>query len=77
MSISADGTISTNGAISGRLKLVEFAPTVEYKECRRHLLQCARRRRSPSPEIPGAPGNARELKRQPGHQRSRVNHGAA
>jgi flagellar basal-body rod protein FlgF len=28
ISISADGTISTNGAIAGRLKLVEFAPTV-------------------------------------------------
>jgi len=28
IAISADGTISTNGAISGRLKLVEFAPTV-------------------------------------------------
>jgi flagellar basal-body rod protein FlgF len=28
VSISADGTISSNGAISGRLKLVEFAPTV-------------------------------------------------
>ncbi len=31
ISISADGTISTNGAISGRLKLVEFAPTVDIK----------------------------------------------
>jgi flagellar basal-body rod protein FlgF len=31
VSISPDGTISTNGAISGRLKLVEFAPTVEIK----------------------------------------------
>jgi flagellar basal-body rod protein FlgF/flagellar basal-body rod protein FlgG len=28
VSISTDGTISANGAISGRLKLVEFAPTV-------------------------------------------------
>jgi flagellar basal-body rod protein FlgF/flagellar basal-body rod protein FlgG len=28
ISISTDGTISTNGAISGRLKLVEFASTV-------------------------------------------------
>jgi flagellar basal-body rod protein FlgF/flagellar basal-body rod protein FlgG len=27
VSISTDGTISVNGAISGRLKLVEFAPT--------------------------------------------------
>jgi flagellar basal-body rod protein FlgF/flagellar basal-body rod protein FlgG len=27
VSISADGTISANGAISGRLKLVEFPPT--------------------------------------------------
>jgi flagellar basal-body rod protein FlgF len=31
ISISQDGTISTNGAISGRLKLVEFAPNVEIK----------------------------------------------
>jgi flagellar basal-body rod protein FlgF len=31
VSISADGTISTNGAISGRLKLVEFPPTVGIK----------------------------------------------
>jgi flagellar basal-body rod protein FlgF/flagellar basal-body rod protein FlgG len=31
VAISPDGTISTNGAISGRLKLVEFAPTVEIK----------------------------------------------
>jgi flagellar basal-body rod protein FlgF/flagellar basal-body rod protein FlgG len=31
VSISPDGTISANGAISGRLKLVEFAPTVEIK----------------------------------------------
>jgi flagellar basal-body rod protein FlgF len=31
VSISADGTISTNGAITGRLKLVEFAPTVELQ----------------------------------------------
>jgi flagellar basal-body rod protein FlgF/flagellar basal-body rod protein FlgG len=31
VSISPDGTISTNGAISGRLKVVEFAPTVEIK----------------------------------------------
>ncbi len=28
ISISPDGTISTDGAISGRLKLVEFPPTV-------------------------------------------------
>lgn len=31
VSISSDGTISTNGAISGRLRLVEFAPTVDIK----------------------------------------------
>jgi flagellar basal-body rod protein FlgF len=31
ITISTDGTISTNGAISGRLKMVEFAPTVEVK----------------------------------------------
>jgi flagellar basal-body rod protein FlgF len=31
VTISPDGTISTNDAISGRLKLVEFAPTVEIK----------------------------------------------
>jgi flagellar basal-body rod protein FlgF len=31
ISISADGTISTNGAISGRLKVVEFAPTVNIQ----------------------------------------------
>jgi flagellar basal-body rod protein FlgF len=31
VSISPDGTISTNGAISGRLKLIEFAPTVDVK----------------------------------------------
>jgi flagellar basal-body rod protein FlgF len=31
VSISADGTISTNGAISGRLKLVEFPTTVEVQ----------------------------------------------
>jgi flagellar basal body rod protein FlgG len=31
VSISPDGTISTNDAITGRLKLVEFAPTVEIK----------------------------------------------
>jgi flagellar basal-body rod protein FlgF len=31
ISISPDGTISTNGAISGRLRLVEFAPNVEIK----------------------------------------------
>jgi len=31
VAISPDGTISTNGAISGRLKLVEFAPTVDIK----------------------------------------------
>jgi flagellar basal-body rod protein FlgF len=31
VSISADGTISTNGAIFGRLKMVEFAPTVNIK----------------------------------------------
>jgi flagellar basal-body rod protein FlgF/flagellar basal-body rod protein FlgG len=28
VSISTDGTISVNGAVSGRLKLVEFAPSV-------------------------------------------------
>jgi len=31
VSISPDGTISTNGAISGKLKLVEFAPTVNMQ----------------------------------------------
>jgi flagellar basal-body rod protein FlgF len=31
VSISPDGTISTNGAISGRLKMVEFAPAVEVQ----------------------------------------------
>lgn len=31
VSISADGTISTNGAISGRLSLVEFAPSVDLQ----------------------------------------------
>jgi flagellar basal-body rod protein FlgF/flagellar basal-body rod protein FlgG len=31
ISISPDGTISTNGAISGRMKMVEFAPTVEVQ----------------------------------------------
>jgi flagellar basal body rod protein FlgG len=31
VSISTDGTISTNGAISGRLKLVEFAPNVQIR----------------------------------------------
>jgi flagellar basal-body rod protein FlgF len=31
VSISADGTISTNGAISGRMKLVEFPPAVAVK----------------------------------------------
>jgi flagellar basal body rod protein FlgG len=31
VSISPDGTISSNGAISGRLKLVEFASTVEVQ----------------------------------------------
>jgi flagellar basal-body rod protein FlgF len=31
VSISSDGTISTNGAISGKLKLVEFAPTVNVQ----------------------------------------------
>jgi len=31
VSISTDGTISANGAISGRLKLVEVAPTVEMQ----------------------------------------------
>jgi flagellar basal-body rod protein FlgF/flagellar basal-body rod protein FlgG len=31
VTISMDGTISTNGAISGKLKLVEFAPTVQVK----------------------------------------------
>jgi flagellar basal-body rod protein FlgF/flagellar basal-body rod protein FlgG len=31
ITISADGTISTNGAISGRLKLVEFPPTADVK----------------------------------------------
>ncbi len=31
ITISTDGTISTNGAISGRLKMVEFAPTVNIK----------------------------------------------
>jgi flagellar basal-body rod protein FlgF len=31
VSISADGTISANGAIAGRLKLVEFAPTVDLE----------------------------------------------
>jgi len=31
VSISTDGTISVNGAISGRLKLVEFAPTVQIQ----------------------------------------------
>jgi flagellar basal body rod protein FlgG len=31
ITISADGTISAKGAISGRLKLVEFAPTVELQ----------------------------------------------
>jgi flagellar basal-body rod protein FlgF len=29
VSISSDGTISSNGAISGRIKLVEFSPSVE------------------------------------------------
>jgi flagellar basal-body rod protein FlgF len=31
VSISADGTITANGAIAGRLKLVEFAPTVDLQ----------------------------------------------
>ncbi|MFY9853589.1 MAG: flagellar basal-body rod protein FlgF [Terracidiphilus sp.] len=31
VSISADGTISTNGAISGQLKLVEFPPTAQIQ----------------------------------------------
>ena len=31
VSISSDGTISANGAISGRLKLLEFAPTVNMQ----------------------------------------------
>jgi len=31
VSISTDGTISANGAISGRLKLVEFAPTIQLQ----------------------------------------------
>lgn len=31
VSISPDGTISTNGAISGRLKLIEFAPTTQMQ----------------------------------------------
>lgn len=31
VSISADGTISTDGAISGRLNLVEFAPSVQLQ----------------------------------------------
>jgi flagellar basal-body rod protein FlgF/flagellar basal-body rod protein FlgG len=31
ISISPDGTISNNGAISGRMKLVEFAPTVQIQ----------------------------------------------
>jgi flagellar basal-body rod protein FlgF len=31
VSISPDGTISTNGAISGRLKMVEFPPTVDVQ----------------------------------------------
>ena len=31
VSISEDGTISANGAISGRLKLVEFPPTVQIQ----------------------------------------------
>ncbi len=30
-SISPDGTISTNGAISGRLKMVEFAPSADIQ----------------------------------------------
>ncbi|HEX4031304.1 MAG TPA: flagellar basal-body rod protein FlgF [Terracidiphilus sp.] len=31
VSISADGTISTNGAITGKLRLVDFAPTVDLE----------------------------------------------
>jgi flagellar basal-body rod protein FlgF len=31
LSISADGTISVNGAIAGRLKVVEFAPSIEMQ----------------------------------------------
>jgi flagellar basal-body rod protein FlgF/flagellar basal-body rod protein FlgG len=31
VSISPDGTISVNGAISGRMKMVEFAPTVQLQ----------------------------------------------
>jgi flagellar basal-body rod protein FlgF/flagellar basal-body rod protein FlgG len=31
VSISTDGTISVNGAISGRLKMVEFAPAVQLQ----------------------------------------------
>ena len=31
VSISTDGTISTNGAIAGRLKLVEFAPKTQIQ----------------------------------------------
>lgn len=31
VSISTDGTISVNGAISGRLKMVEFAPTTQIQ----------------------------------------------
>jgi flagellar basal-body rod protein FlgF len=31
VSIAPDGTISTNGAISGKLKMVEFAPTVNMQ----------------------------------------------
>jgi flagellar basal-body rod protein FlgF/flagellar basal-body rod protein FlgG len=31
VAISADGTISTNGGITGRLKLVEFAPAMELQ----------------------------------------------
>ncbi len=31
VSISTDGTISANGAIAGKLKLVEFAPSIDLK----------------------------------------------
>lgn len=77
VSISTDGTISVDGAIAGRLKVVEFPPGTAIEslggsyygapagaDCCRH-------------EFSGAPERDRELERQPGHQRDRIDFGSA
>jgi len=49
VSISTDGTISANGAISGRLKLIEFAPNTDIQSAGAPITRCPSALRLPQP----------------------------